>query len=106
MVVHKDLHPELIYLLAQTLKEEHGGPGVFHRCRRLSDLDRPRARDGGRGARFLQERAFIVTEISTVLDDQPYEEDDRGIGGGCSRDRPIDELCPEALSIFDTFPSS
>ena len=32
MVVHKDLHPELIYLLAQTLKEEHGGPGVFHRA--------------------------------------------------------------------------
>jgi hypothetical protein len=32
VVVHKDLHPELIYLLAQTLKEEHGGPGVFHRA--------------------------------------------------------------------------
>jgi uncharacterized protein len=32
VVVHKDLHPELIYLLAQTLKEEHGGAGIFHRA--------------------------------------------------------------------------
>ena len=29
VVVRKTLHPELIYLLAQTLKEEHGGAGVF-----------------------------------------------------------------------------
>jgi TRAP-type uncharacterized transport system substrate-binding protein len=32
VVVHKDLHPELIYLLAQTLKEEHSGAGIFHRA--------------------------------------------------------------------------
>jgi hypothetical protein len=30
-VVHKDLHPELKYLLAQVLKEEHSGGGVFQR---------------------------------------------------------------------------
>jgi hypothetical protein len=30
-VVRKDLHPELKYLLAQVLKEEHGGGGVFQR---------------------------------------------------------------------------
>jgi hypothetical protein len=30
-VVRKDLHPELIYLLAQTVKEVHGGGGVFQR---------------------------------------------------------------------------
>ena len=29
VVVRKDLHPELIYLLAQTLQEEHGGDGIF-----------------------------------------------------------------------------
>jgi len=29
VVVRKDLHPELIYLLAQTLKEVHGGAGIF-----------------------------------------------------------------------------
>ncbi len=32
VVVHKDLHPELIYLLAQTLQEEHSGAGVFQRA--------------------------------------------------------------------------
>jgi hypothetical protein len=32
VVVRKDLHPELIYLLAQTLQEEHGGDGVFQRA--------------------------------------------------------------------------
>jgi len=29
VVVRKELHPELIYLLAQTLQEEHGGDGIF-----------------------------------------------------------------------------
>ncbi len=29
VVVRKELHPELIYLLAQTMKEVHGGAGVF-----------------------------------------------------------------------------
>ena len=32
VVVRKDLHPELIYLLAQTLQEEHGGAGIFQRA--------------------------------------------------------------------------
>jgi TRAP-type uncharacterized transport system substrate-binding protein len=32
VVIRKDLHPELVYLLAQTLAEEHGGAGVFHRA--------------------------------------------------------------------------
>lgn len=32
VVVHKDLHPELIYLLAETLQEEHSGAGVFQRA--------------------------------------------------------------------------
>jgi TRAP-type uncharacterized transport system substrate-binding protein len=32
VVVRKDLHPELVYLLAETLAEEHGGAGVFHRA--------------------------------------------------------------------------
>jgi TRAP-type uncharacterized transport system substrate-binding protein len=32
LVVRKDLHPELIYLLAQTLKEVHGSAGIFHRA--------------------------------------------------------------------------
>jgi hypothetical protein len=30
-VVRKELHPELIYLLAEVLKEEHSGGGVFQR---------------------------------------------------------------------------
>jgi TRAP-type uncharacterized transport system substrate-binding protein len=32
VVIRKDLHPELVYLLAQTLVEEHGAAGVFHRA--------------------------------------------------------------------------
>jgi TRAP-type uncharacterized transport system substrate-binding protein len=32
VVVRKDLHPELIYLLAQTLSEEHGAVGIFQRA--------------------------------------------------------------------------
>ena len=32
VVVRKDLHPELIYLLAQTLQEVHGGAGVFQKA--------------------------------------------------------------------------
>jgi TRAP-type uncharacterized transport system substrate-binding protein len=29
VVVRKELHPELVYLMAQTLSEEHGGSGIF-----------------------------------------------------------------------------
>lgn len=32
VVVRKDLHPELVYLLAQTMAEEHGGAGIFERA--------------------------------------------------------------------------
>ena len=32
VVVHRDMHPELIYLLAQTMQEEHSGAGVFQRA--------------------------------------------------------------------------
>jgi TRAP transporter TAXI family solute receptor len=32
IVVRKDLHPQIIYLLVQALKEVHGGAGVFHRA--------------------------------------------------------------------------
>jgi hypothetical protein len=32
VVVRKDLHPELIYLLAQTMQEEHSGAGIFQRA--------------------------------------------------------------------------
>src|SRR6185437_12370844 len=32
VVVHKNLHPELIYVLAQTIKAEHGEAGIFHRA--------------------------------------------------------------------------
>jgi uncharacterized protein len=31
VVARADLHPEMIYLLAQTMKEEHGRGGIFHR---------------------------------------------------------------------------
>ena len=32
VVVRKDLHPQLVYLLAQTLSEEHGVAGIFQRA--------------------------------------------------------------------------
>jgi hypothetical protein len=32
VIVRKDMHPELVYLLAQTLAEEHGAAGIFHRA--------------------------------------------------------------------------
>jgi len=32
VVVRKSLHPELVYLLAQTLEEEHSAAGIFHRA--------------------------------------------------------------------------
>jgi len=41
VVVHKDLHPELIYLLAQTLQEEHSGAGVFQRAGEFPTVNDP-----------------------------------------------------------------
>jgi TRAP-type uncharacterized transport system substrate-binding protein len=40
-VVRKDLHPELKYLLAQVLKEEHSGGGVFQRPGEFPSLNDP-----------------------------------------------------------------
>jgi hypothetical protein len=40
-VVRKDLHPELIYLLAQVLKEEHKGGGVFQRPGEFPSINDP-----------------------------------------------------------------
>jgi TRAP-type uncharacterized transport system substrate-binding protein len=40
-VVRKDLHPELVYLLAQVIKEEHSGGGVFHRPGEFPSLTDP-----------------------------------------------------------------
>jgi TRAP-type uncharacterized transport system substrate-binding protein len=41
LVVRKDLHPELIYLLAQAASEEHGTAGVFQRAGDFPTLTDP-----------------------------------------------------------------
>jgi uncharacterized protein len=41
VVVRKDLHPELIYLLAQTVQEEHSGAGIFHRAGEFPSVNDP-----------------------------------------------------------------
>jgi TRAP-type uncharacterized transport system substrate-binding protein len=41
IVVRKELHPQLVYLLAQTLQEEHGGPGIFQRAGEFPTLTDP-----------------------------------------------------------------
>lgn len=41
VVVRKDLHPELIYLLAQTMKEVHGGAGIFQSAGEFPSVNDP-----------------------------------------------------------------
>jgi TRAP-type uncharacterized transport system substrate-binding protein len=41
VVVRKELHPELIYLLAQALKEEHSGAGIFQRAGEFPSVNDP-----------------------------------------------------------------
>ena len=41
VVVRKDLHPELIYLLAQTLQEEHNAAGIFQRAGEFPSVNDP-----------------------------------------------------------------
>jgi hypothetical protein len=41
IVVRKDLHPQLIYLLAKTLQEEHAGAGIFQRAGEFPTLIDP-----------------------------------------------------------------
>jgi hypothetical protein len=60
-VVRKDLHPELVYLLAEVVKEEHSGGGVFHRpgdFPSLTDPELPMAEEAvdyyRNGPSFLQ----------------------------------------------------
>ena len=61
VVVRKELHPELIYLMAQALKEEHGAAGVFQRAGEFptqTDPELPMAEDAvdyyRNGPSFLQ----------------------------------------------------
>jgi TRAP-type uncharacterized transport system substrate-binding protein len=41
IVVRKELHPQLVYLLAQTLQEEHGGAGIFQHAGEFPTLTDP-----------------------------------------------------------------
>jgi hypothetical protein len=41
VLVRKGMHPELIYLLAQTLKEEHSGAGIFQRAGEFPSVNDP-----------------------------------------------------------------
>jgi TRAP-type uncharacterized transport system substrate-binding protein len=41
VVVRKELHPELIYLLAQVLKEVHSGAGIFQRAGEFPSVNDP-----------------------------------------------------------------
>jgi uncharacterized protein len=41
VVVRKELHPELIYLLARTMKEVHGGAGVFQNVGEFPSVNDP-----------------------------------------------------------------
>jgi len=41
ILVRKELHPQLIYLLAQTLQEEHAGSGIFQRAGEFPTLIDP-----------------------------------------------------------------
>jgi len=61
VVVRNELHPELIYLLAETLQEVHGGAGIFQRAGEfptLADPEFPMAEDARdyylNGPSFLQ----------------------------------------------------
>jgi TRAP-type uncharacterized transport system substrate-binding protein len=87
VVVRKDLHPELIYLLAQTLKEVHSGGGIFHRAGEFpsqTDPEFPVAEEAvdyyKNGPSFLQRylpfwminyakrvAAIVVTAIAIVI---------------------------------------
>jgi TRAP-type uncharacterized transport system substrate-binding protein len=41
VLIHDDLHPAIVQLLAQTLKEEHGGAGLFQRRGEFPEIDDP-----------------------------------------------------------------
>jgi TRAP-type uncharacterized transport system substrate-binding protein len=41
VLIRDDLHPAIVQLLAQTLKEQHGGPGLFQRSGEFPAIDDP-----------------------------------------------------------------
>jgi TRAP-type uncharacterized transport system substrate-binding protein len=87
VVVRKELHPELIYLLAQTMKEVHGGAGVFQTAGEfpsVTDPEYPMAEEAvdyyKNGPSFLQRYlpfwminyakrvvAIVVTAVAIVI---------------------------------------
>jgi TRAP-type uncharacterized transport system substrate-binding protein len=87
VVVRKELHPELIYLLAQVLKEEHSGGGIFQRVGEFptqTDPEFPMAEEAldyyKNGPSFLQRylpfwminyakrvAAIVVTAVAIVI---------------------------------------
>ena len=87
VVVRKDLHPELIYLLAKTMQEEHSGATIFNRAGEFptqTDPEYPMAEEAvdfyRNGPSFLQRylpfwminyakrvAAIVVTAVAIVI---------------------------------------
>jgi TRAP-type uncharacterized transport system substrate-binding protein len=67
VLIRDDLHPAIVQLLAQTMKEEHQGSGLFQRKREFPATEDPEFRVS---LRLLRKWTLILGEVSAVLDDR------------------------------------
>jgi TRAP-type uncharacterized transport system substrate-binding protein len=65
LVVRKDLHPAIQYLLLEAAAQIHSGPGVFHRANEFPAAEVVAEQ---RSATLLQIRPAIPAQLSPVLD--------------------------------------
>jgi hypothetical protein len=76
LLIRSDLHPEIVYLLLQTMIEEHGQPGLFQRAGEFptqTDPEYPMAASAAdfykNGPSFLQRHLplWMVTHVQRLL---------------------------------------
>jgi hypothetical protein len=82
VLIRDDLHPAIIQLLAQTLKEEHSGAGLFQRSGEFPTTDDPEYTMSSVAVEYYRNGPFAICEISAPLEDYICTKDN--CFSGCS----------------------
>src|SRR5215469_2280752 len=102
ILIRSDLHPEIVQLLLQTMKEVHGEADLFHRSG--EQRVRFRIHSCADCDRFLQKRSFVYAKASAVVVIRPCPKSNRDTGHWDSDWSSVAPFCASGLQLDD--PSS
>ena len=102
VLIRSDLHPEIVQLLLQTMKEVHGGADLFHRSGEYPNGTEFRIHGCPHCDRFLQERSFIYAKAFAVVAFHPCPKSNRRVGNWNSNRSAVAPFCASGLQLDDT----